>query len=341
MKLGVAFLGGQPIAELVASLHTLESNQRVEAAWVADERFHRDVWIQLAVAAGVTRRLQLGVCVTDAFIRHPALTATAAATLEEIAPGRLRLGLGAGSSGLRTLGIDGAHAATVTEEAVALIRTLWSAAGTVSHHGRRFRYQGAGLGRRPSTRIPIWIAARGPAMLRLAGRVADAALIGNFCSGPGLDYALAHVESGRAQRSPELGRLQLASWLYISVDPDSERAREAVKRGVALAVTSSARVIEGAGYRLPSELAALAGEGPVGYGLGERARRVAALVPDALAADLAVAGTAAECAERIRRLEERGVDEVAVLPYAPDGVPLEEVVRRLTDEVMPLLDRVA
>ena len=73
--------------------------------WYADERFYREVYVGLAACATATSRLKLGTAVTDPFTRHPALTAAAIASVDELSDGRAILGYGAGISGYHNLGI--------------------------------------------------------------------------------------------------------------------------------------------------------------------------------------------------------------------------------------------
>jgi 5,10-methylenetetrahydromethanopterin reductase len=73
---------------------------------VADERFYREVYSCLGQIAANTAKVLVGPCVTDPFARHPALTAMAIATLDEISGRRAILGIGAGISGFAELGID-------------------------------------------------------------------------------------------------------------------------------------------------------------------------------------------------------------------------------------------
>src|SRR5262249_57306009 len=70
-----------------------------DTVWLADERFYREVYACLTLFAANTARVRLGPCVTDPFARHPALTAMAIATIDEISGGRAVLGIGAGISG--------------------------------------------------------------------------------------------------------------------------------------------------------------------------------------------------------------------------------------------------
>src|SRR5579864_4916654 len=110
-----------PVAELVDRSRLAEASG-YDAVWVADERFYREVYSTLAVLAQNTRRVQLGTCVTDPFARHPALTAMAIATLDEISGQRAILGIGAGISGFPELGIVRRKPAAAIREMVEVVR---------------------------------------------------------------------------------------------------------------------------------------------------------------------------------------------------------------------------
>src|ERR671930_2187522 len=111
-------------SDRLAALAQLAERTGYDFLWIADERFFREVYASLTLCALRTKRVRLGPCVTDPYSRHPALTAMAIATLDEIAEGRVALGIGAGVSGLRELGIDGSRSATAIREAIELIRRL-------------------------------------------------------------------------------------------------------------------------------------------------------------------------------------------------------------------------
>src|SRR3979490_1689066 len=98
MSLELLMLGNVPIAQMVEQAKLAEASG-YDTLWVADERFYREVYSPLAVLAQNTQRVKLGTCVTDPFARHPALTAMAIATLDEISNQRAILGVGAGISG--------------------------------------------------------------------------------------------------------------------------------------------------------------------------------------------------------------------------------------------------
>ena len=103
MRIGLLMLGDAPVQTMVERA-CLAEGVGFDTVWVADERFYREVYSCLTHIAGQTSKVVLGPCVTDPFSRHPALTAMAIATLDEISGGRGILGVGAGISGFVELG---------------------------------------------------------------------------------------------------------------------------------------------------------------------------------------------------------------------------------------------
>lgn len=136
-------------------------------------------WTMLGYLAAHNRfgRLRLGIGVTDASRRHPAVTAQAAATLQSITRGRAILGVGVGErEGNEPYGVDWTKPVARFEEAIATIRALWNSGGElVSRESPYFPLHNAVFDLPPYRgKWPeIWIAARGPRMLRATGRYAD------------------------------------------------------------------------------------------------------------------------------------------------------------------------
>jgi len=91
--------------------------------WVPDERLLRNVYISLATIANATTKVGLGPGVTDPYTRHPAHTAAAMATLDELSGGRASLGLGLGG-GLDAYGLARIKPVSTMREAVKVIRGL-------------------------------------------------------------------------------------------------------------------------------------------------------------------------------------------------------------------------
>jgi phthiodiolone/phenolphthiodiolone dimycocerosates ketoreductase len=137
-------------------------------------------WTMLGHLAARNRfwRLRLGVGVTDAGRRNPAVTAQAAATLHLLTRGRAMLGIGPGErEGNQPYGVDWTKPVARFEEALATIRTLWDSGGElVSRDSPHFPLHNPVFDLPPyrGKRPEIWIAAHGPRMLRATGRYADA-----------------------------------------------------------------------------------------------------------------------------------------------------------------------
>ena len=123
MRIGLLMLGDAPVQTMVERA-CLAEGVGFDTVWVADERFYREVYSCLTHIAGQTSKVVLGPCVTDPFSRHPALTAMAIATLDEISGGRGILGIGAGISGFVELGINRRQPARAIYETIEVIRAL-------------------------------------------------------------------------------------------------------------------------------------------------------------------------------------------------------------------------
>lgn len=124
------------------------------------------------------RRMRLGVCVTDASRRNPAVTAQAAATLNLLTKGRALLGIGVGErEGNEPYGVEWTKPVARFEEAIATIRALWDSNGELVTRDSPFFPLHNALFDLPPYRgkwPEIWVAAQGPRMLRITGRYGDA-----------------------------------------------------------------------------------------------------------------------------------------------------------------------
>ena len=195
-------------AEDVISVAVEAERLGYEYCLVADEGFHPDVYACLGAIARATDRITLGV-LTNGYTRHPAVTAAAAATVNELSGGRLVVTLLAGGSMvLSPMGIERARPARVVADSVQALKRLWSGA-EVSWRGETCSLDRARLGMGPQS-IPIWIASRGPRLLALAGQQADGVIL---TVKPDLGAALSLIGSAAAaagRREPRrfyLGRI--------------------------------------------------------------------------------------------------------------------------------------
>jgi phthiodiolone/phenolphthiodiolone dimycocerosates ketoreductase len=187
-------------------------------------------------------RLRLGVGVTDAGRRNPAVTAQAAATLNLMTRGRAILGIGTGERvGNAPYGVDWSRPVARFEEAVATIRALWDSGGElVSRDSPYFKLDNAVFdippyrGKWPE----LWIAAHGPRMLRITGRYADAWLPGFPQSPEDFAAKLDIVRSAASDAGRDPIAITPAVWLFVITgktdDQIAKTASSAIMRVFAL-----------------------------------------------------------------------------------------------------------
>lgn len=327
---GVGLAGGFDVRAVARLTRRIES-LGYEDVWIPDERFQRDVYPLLTVAALSSSSLLLGSCVTDPYLRHPMVTAAAAATVDEVSGGRTRVGLGAGLSGFTPLGIQRQRPAVAIREAATVMRQAWSG-GAVTFHGEVVRCDGAMLGFPCRPRIPIYIAGRGPRVLQVAGEAGDGVIIGTFASARGLAAALGHVEHGLARSGRHRAEVDVVSWLYVSISDDPEEGLLAVRRAVAVALWGSRPILDQIGITIPAQLREVIDRGI--YQLDSSSVDLAAsLVPLELTDELAVAGSPNEVCKRLLGLFGMGIDGVGIWLHPPGNAGYDDTLDRLTDVV--------
>src|SRR6266581_7350985 len=137
-----------------------------------------DTWTLLTAIAMRTQKIQVFPDVANVPLRPPAVLAKAAATLDLLSGGRVELGLGAGGfweaikaygGPVRTPG----ESVSALEEAIQVIRLLWSGQHGIRFDGDVYRLAGAHSGPLPYHPIGIWLGAYKPRMLSIVGRLAD------------------------------------------------------------------------------------------------------------------------------------------------------------------------
>jgi 5,10-methylenetetrahydromethanopterin reductase len=168
-----------PIAEIVATAVEAE-RLGFHGCWVYDEGIvMRDVYVLLAAIAQATSRVKIGTGITNPYTRHPATTAAAVATIDDLSGGRAFLGLGAGGSWpLEPLAVDRSQPLRVVRDTLTACRALFDSE-TVTMESKHFSLSKARLGFETRRGIEIWFAARGPKMLQLGGEL---------CTGVMLDF---------------------------------------------------------------------------------------------------------------------------------------------------------
>ena len=325
LTFGVGLFPTQPPQQMV-QLAQLADRTGYTHIWMGDSQLiWREVYVTLGAVAVATSRAVLAQGVTNPVTRHVTVTASALATLAELTGGRTALAIGAGDSSVETWGARPATLARLGE-AVGTIRRLLAGEPMDMGNGE------VRLAWAQPMSMPLFIAGSGPKILRLAGQVADGAII---LTGVAPEYVRAAIECVRegareAGRDLEREGFQFVCWAPTAISKDGESARDLVKAHVA-------RVLKR----------------PLPFGLTgedqEVVRRIYAeyeyyqhmvvgshhgdLVPDRLVPKFALAGTVDECREQVERLKGTGLHQVAIVPHTPDPAGRLELVKTFAEQI--------
>ncbi len=270
--------------------------------WIPDEGLAaRECWVTLGAVAAATSSVELGTGITNAYTRHPGMTAAAVATLDEASNGRAALGIGAGGAlTLTALAIERRAPIAAMRELVTTSRALWSGQ-VVDHDGVAGGFRRARLGYgRPD--IPIWLAGRGPRVMRLAGELADGFIM-SFVHKELIGEHVAAIHGAAVERGRPRPRL-----CYMTILATTDAARERARAALTFRLVDSPdRVKARIGLDARAEASirqALSDGGPAA---------AARFVRDDWVDAFVICGTVGECrAELAALVAANGIDEFQV-----------------------------
>lgn len=303
-RLGISFSWRDKSLGDIVNCCQVAEEAGIESAWIP-EAWGRDAFVALAAVANATQRINLATGIVNVYSRSPAAIAMAAATLEELSHGRTILGLGSSGAGVveRWHGQRFEQPFTRLRESVTIIRQILSG-GPVNLEGKVFHVSDFRLAvRPPSRKIPIYLAALGPKMLRLAGEIADGVLL-YLCPLPKIQDAIAEVQKGAEHAKRSSANPDVAAFLPTVISERAEQARLNVAKVIAYYVggmgTYYHRTVSDSGFKAEADKIRAA---------WQRGDRVTATkeVPQRLVDSVALTGTPDECRTRLEEFREAGL----------------------------------
>lgn len=313
-----------------------------------------DTYVELALAAAATSRVQLGTVVTNPVTRHPAVTAGAIASIHGESGGRAVLGIGRGDSALAHLGLS---PAPVPVFANYLDRVQGYLRGDEvpfavddDGAGAVVSADALGMGDAPTasrlewlapdlTKVPVDVYCSGPRMIELAARRGDRLTLAVGADPDrvrwGIDVARTAHEASRGSADLD----QIGVFLPILVHPDRVAARELIAGGVASVARFSVmhgNVTGPSDDRRTRDLEAIHDAYDMSRHYSHGSAQAAA-VSDEVIDDFSVAGPTSYCVERLQALVELGVRRIVVQAGVARGDPeqMQAARRRLVEEVLP------
>lgn len=305
------------------------------------QSIRRELYMNMAGVALNTKRIRFGPRVTNPVTRHPAVTASALATADEVAPGRVLAAIGSGFAAVKNIEEPPAKLADLRDYVTA-IRDL-HVEGTATWRGKKLNLSWG----RPRPRIPLFLSAHGPKTLQLAGEVADGVVVGTGVTREVVADSLEQIRIGakRAGRNPDDIEVWWLVMAYIAGDRKSgvERIRTSLAAmGHELArPTTEGKFIPPALIEPMKKLnASYQALQHVVTGAPGETRHNAQLLDDLglteyLAERYAIAGSVADCVERLKEIEGYGVDKVWLSIHFPEKA---EFMRQWSRDVMARFD---
>jgi 5,10-methylenetetrahydromethanopterin reductase len=324
----------RPVAELARAATEAEVAGFLDL-WVPDSpMLYRDPYATLALLAGATRHARLGTLATNPVIRHPAATASAILTVQELASGRACLGLATGDSAVRRLGREPARLDEL-ETAIREIRALTAgrpASGASGEFTVRFA---------AGPPVPIFVVATGDRTLELGGRVADGVVLNVGVHPAVLAAARAKIAQGARAAGRDPAEVAIVVFAFCLIADDRETARARVAPSVTWLCQRFPELCALAGHPVdPATRKALArfGQDYARYDLVHAAGwaeavRDAAFLPPQYVDAFALAGTGAEVRAQVDALAGLGVPSLTIRP--PSSEDWHRTVRAFAGEVIP------
>ena len=333
MKFGVSLVP-HDLTETAASARLAEELGFDYVGIPDSQSLWKELYLSLGVVAEATSKVGIGPTVTNALTRHPAVAASAIATLNEMSGGRAYFGIGSGDSAILNLGLRPARLKEL-QEYIEAIRTILSG-GPCDYKGRSIHVQWS------ENPVPIVMSAEGPKTLNLAGRIADAVIVHSGLSKDVLADTIARIREGeRAAGRPE-GTAKVWAFAKCNMADRREDAIDEIKMALAASGHHAFRfTLEG--KNVPDELQesvmTLQGEYvPAQHEqLGETRNAVLSDelgLTEFLADRFAVVGTPEECLEKVRSIQDTGVDNLLILAISSDS---DNIIRRFGEEVIAKL----
>jgi 5,10-methylenetetrahydromethanopterin reductase len=298
----------------------LAEERGFESVWQAESRLVREATVPMAAYAAVTARIAVGAGVVNTWTRNVGLLAATFSTLDDLAPGRIRLGLGAWWEPLASkVGVDRHHPLQAMRETVEVTRRLL-AMERVTYDGEFIHLDDVEIdivhGDRSPKHVPIFVGATGMKMMELAGEIGDGALL-NYLVSP--DYnrqAMEALATGAARAGRTVDDLDRPQLVVCSLDDDRSLALDRARELVTQYLGQQPHIMKASGVD-PALLEEI-GRVLTWPATAEQIEHAMALVPDDVVQLITASGTADDCRAKVREYVDAGCTCPILYPLGDD-----------------------
>ncbi|HEY4945665.1 MAG TPA: LLM class flavin-dependent oxidoreductase [Candidatus Limnocylindrales bacterium] len=279
-----------------------------EAVWQAESRLAREATVPMAAFAAVTERIKVGAGVVNTWTRNAGLLAATFSTLDDLAPGRVILGLGAWWEPLASkVGVDMRKPVQAMREVVEVTRRLL-AMERVTYEGMFVHVNDIEIdimhGDRSPKQVPIYVGATGMKMMELAGEIGDGVLLNYMVSPVYNAQAMAALATGAARAGRRVEDIDRPQLIVCSLDADRSTALDRARELLTQYLGQQPHITKASGVsqQLIDEIGSVL-SWPATPAQVERAM---ALVPDEVVQLITASGTPDECRAKVREYVEAG-----------------------------------
>jgi 5,10-methylenetetrahydromethanopterin reductase len=315
-EFGVGLFPTEPLQKMI-QLAKVSEESGFSHIWVGDSHLiWREAYVNMTAMMLNTTQVKFGTGVTNPLTRHPSVVGSAYATLEEYAPGRMIVGIGLGDSSVETMGMKPAKL-SYFEKTVQQMRDLLDGKEVQLETGKIHVLHPC------KRKVPIYIAASGPKMLELSGRIADGIIILVGVADEYIAHAREKIAAGAKAAGRNLDDISLVLWVPCAVS-ETASAKDAVKAHVARVVAHPLPyVLDPNEQKILEEIRKTYDY----YHHMDQQANHAEVIPDWLVDKFAIAGTVDQCRAQIERIKKTGIQQIAIIPYSPPGGSREETLR--------------
>ena len=282
--------------------------QGFEAVWQAESRLVREATVPMAAFASVTTKLKVGSGVVDCWSRNPARLAATFSTLDDLAPGRVILGIGAWWDPLaQRVGITRAKPLRAMREIVTAVRALLNNE-TVTMHGEFVQMDGVELDyvyqERRAKDVPIYIGATGMQMMELTGEIADGVVLNYLVSPEYNAQAMEALSRGADKAGRSIDDIDRPQLVVCSVHEDRAIALNMAREMVTQYLGQQPHIMKASG--VPQSILDKVGSVLTWPATHEQVVAASKHVPDEIVQMLTASGTPADAREQVTHYMRNG-----------------------------------
>ena len=291
-----------------------------EAVWQAESRLVREATVPMAAYAAVTERIKIAAGVIPIWTRNVGLLAATFSTLDELAPGRAVLGLGAWWEPLASkVGVDRRRPLQAMREVVEATRRLL-AMERVTYHGEFVHLDDVEIdivhGDRSPKHVPIYVGATGMKMMELAAEIGDGVVL-NYMVGPEYNrQAMDALAVGAARAGRSLDEIDRPQLVVCSLDADRDVALDRARELLTQYLGQQPHIMKASG--VDPELVEAIGKVLTWPATPEQIHEAMKLVPDDAVQMISASGTPDECRAKVAEYVANGATCPILYPLGDD-----------------------